>query len=143
MASNRYYTGIDGALLVNGTRIAKIVSWQLQSSVEVIETTTVNAQARTYVFGRQQWSGSCVALYYENAAGTLDSQLLVANTLRTTTLSPTTTHTIELQLTSSRVFEATVLINSSTVQASNDAAVEVSIDFTVTGLPIDATIGAV
>lgn len=142
MASSRYYTGIDGALFVNGTRIAKIISWQLVSTAEVIETTKVSAQARTYVFGRQSWTGSCVALYYENTAGTLDTQLLVSNTLRTTALSPTTTHTIELQLTSSRVFEATVLINSSTVQTSNDAVVEVSIDFTVTGLPIDATIGA-
>jgi hypothetical protein len=134
---------MDGALLVNGTQIAKIVSWTLNAAVDVVETTVIDAQARTYVFGRQQWSGSCVARYYETNAGALDTQPLLANTLRTTILSPTTTHTLELRLTTSRVFEATVLINSADIQTSSDTAVDVAINFTVTGLPIDATMGAV
>lgn len=138
----RYFTGIDGALLVNGSRVAKIVSWVLNASVEVVETTVIDAQARTYVFGHQQWSGSCVALYYKKATGTLDTQPLLANTIRTAILSPTTTHTLELQLTTDRVFEATVLINSASIKASNGDRVEVDIEFTVTGLPIDATMGA-
>lgn len=141
--ATRYFTGMDGALLVNGTRIAKITAWTLQAEAEVVETTVIDSQARTYVFGRQQWSGTCTALYYENNAGNLDTQPLLANTIRTAILSPTTTHTLELQLTSSRVFEATVLIQSATVQTSTDVAVEVSIAFTVTGLPTDATMGAV
>lgn len=97
---------------------------------------------RTYVFGHQQWSGSCVALYYKDALNELDTQPLLANTIRTSILSPTTTHTLELQLTTARVFEATVLINSASIKASNGNAVEVDIEFTVTGLPIDATMGA-
>lgn len=142
MPVSRYYTGIDGALYVNDTRIAKIVSWTLNSQAEVIENTTVNAAARTFVFGRQQWSGSCVAIYYDNALGTLDTQLLLANTLRTTALPATTTHTLELRLTASNVFKATVLINSSSITTQKDNSVEVNIDFMVTGLPITATMGA-
>lgn len=138
----RYYTGIDGALLVNGSRVAKITSWTLNANAEVVETTVIDAQARTYVFGRQQWTGSCVALYYSDAFNELDTQPLLANTIRTTALSPTTTHTLELQLTSSRVFEATVLINSAAITATGDSVVEAAIDFTVTGLPIDASMGA-
>jgi hypothetical protein len=138
----RYFTGMDGALLVNSNRVAKIISWVLNASVELLETTVIDAQARTYVFGHQQWSGSCVALYYKDALGDLDTQPLLANTIRTSILSPTTTHTLELQLTTARVFEATVLINSASIKASNGNAVEVEIEFTVTGLPIDATMGA-
>lgn len=142
MPVSRYYTGIDGALYVNDTRIAKIVSWTLNSQAEVIENTTINAAARTFVFGRQQWSGSCIAIYYDNALGILDTQPLLANTLRTTALPATTTHTLELRLTSSNVFKATVLINSSSITTQKDNSVEVNIDFTVTGLPITATMGA-
>lgn len=141
--STRHFTGLDGALLVNGSRIAKITSWTLNATVDVVETTVIDAAAPTYVFGRQKWSGSCVALYYEDAAGDLDTQPLLANTIRTAILSPTTTHTLELQLTTSRVFEATVLINAASIQTATADAVQVNIDFTVTGLPIDATMGAV
>lgn len=141
--ATRYFTGMDGALLVNGSRIAKIVSWTLNATVEVIENTVIDARARTYVFGHQQWSGSCVALYNEDSLGELDPQPLLSNTLRTTILSPTTTHTLELQLAADRVFEATVLINSASLQASSGKTVEAAIEFTVTGLPIDATMGAV
>jgi hypothetical protein len=141
--ATKYYTGIDGALYVNGTRIAKITAWTLQADVEVVETTVIDARARTYVFGRQQWSGSCTALYYENNASNLDTQLLLANTVRTTVLSPTATHTLKLQLSASRIFEATVLIQSATIQTSTSAAVEAAITFTVTGLPTTATMGAV
>lgn len=139
----RYFTGTDGALLVNGSPIAKITSWSLTASVETVETTVIDAPARTYVFGRQQWAGSCVALYYEDVVGDLDTQPLLANTIRTSLLSSTTTHTIELQLTTSRVFEATVLINSASIQTTADSSVQASIEFIVTGLPIDATMGAV
>lgn len=139
----RHFTGLDGALLVNGTRIAKITSWTLNAAVDVVETTVIDSAARTYVFGRQQWSGSCTALYYEKNSSSLDTQPLLANTIRTAILSPTTTHTLELQLATSRVFEATVLINSASIQLATTDAVQVDIDFTVTGLPIDATMGAV
>lgn len=139
----RYFTGTDGALLVNGAAIAKITSWSLTASVETVETTVIDSPARTYVFGRQQWAGSCVALYYEDSVGDLDTQPLLENTIRTSLLSHTATHTIELQLTSSRVFEATVLISSASIQTTKDTAVEVSVEFIVTGLPLDATMGAI
>lgn len=140
--SARYFTGIDGALLIGGTQVAKVRSWSLTATAETIETTTTADYARTYVFGRQGWSGSCTALYYENSAGALAIQPLLSNTIRTTSLPSTTTQTLKLQLTSARAIEATVLINSAAITATAGDIVEVSIDFVVTGLLSDATMGA-
>lgn len=138
----RYYTGIDGALLIGGNQIAKIRSWSLTANADVIETTTTADYARTYVFGRQGWSGSCTALYYVNSAGSLAMQPLLANTIRTTALPSTTTHVLKLQLTSTRAIQANVLIQSAGITATSGEVVEVSIDFTVTGLLTEATMGA-
>lgn len=140
--SPRYYTGIDGALLIGGTEVAKVRNWNLTATADTIETTTTADYARTYVFGRQGWSGSCSALYYENSAGALAMQPLLANTIRTTALPSTTTHVLKLQLTPSRAIEATVLINAAAIAATAGDVVEVSIDFVVTGLLTEATMGA-
>lgn len=140
--SARYYTGIDGALLIGGTQVAKVRNWSLTATADTIETTTTADYARTYVFGRQGWSGSCTALYYENSGGALAIQPLLANTIRTTALPSTTTQTLKLQLTSSRAIQASVLINSAAITASAGDVVEVSIDFVVTGLLTEATMGA-
>ena len=140
--SPRYYTGIDGALLIGGTEVAKVRNWSLTATADTIETTTTADYARTYVFGRQGWSGSCSALYYEDSAGALAMQPLLANTIRTTALPSTTTQVLKLQLTPSRAIEATVLINSAAIAATAGDVVEVSIDFVVTGLLTEATMGA-
>lgn len=138
----RYFTGIDGALLIGGTQVAKVRNWNLAAVAETLETTTTGDYARTYVFGRQGWSGSCTALYYENSAGALAIQPLLANTIRTTALPSSTTQTLKLQLTAARAIEATVLITSAAITATSGDVVEVSVDFTVTGLLTEATMGA-
>jgi hypothetical protein len=69
-------------------------------------------------------------------------QPLLANTIRTTALPSTTTQVLKLQLTPSRAIEATVLINSAAIAATAGDVVEVSIDFVVTGLLTEATMGA-
>ena len=140
--STRYFSGIDGALLIGGTQIAKVRSWSLSATADTIETTTTADYARTYVFGRQGWSGSCTVLYYENSAGALAMQPLLANTIRTTSLPSTTTHVLKLQLTSARAIQANVLINSASISASSGEVVEVYVDFVVTGLLTEATMGA-
>lgn len=138
----RYFTGIDGALLVGGTQIAKVRNWTLNASAETLETTTTGDYARTYVFGRQSWNGSCTALYYENSTGALAMQPLLSNTIRTTALPSSTTHVLKLQLTAARAIEANVLITSASIAATSGDVVEVSVDFTVTGLLTEATMGA-
>jgi hypothetical protein len=141
--SARYYTGIDGALLIGGTQVAKVRNWSLTATADTIETTTTADYARTYVFGRQGWGGSCTALYYQDGDGALAIQPLLANTIRTTALPSSTTQTLKLQLTSDRAIEATVLITSAAITATAGDVVEVSVDFTVTGLLTEATMGAV
>lgn len=140
---SRYYTGTDGALLLDGTQIARVRDWSLTGTVETVETTTTADAARTYAFGRQSWSGSCSALYYEDSTGALAMQPLLSNIFRTTALPSTTTHVIKLQLTPLRAVQATVLITKAAISASSGAVVEASIDFTVTGLLTEATMGAI
>lgn len=138
----RYYTGIDGALLIGGTQVAKIRNWSINGEAETMETTNMGASAKTYAFGRLSYSGSCIALYYVNDSGALAMANMVGNTIRTTALPATTTHTMQLRLTSSRVITASVLINSSAITASSGDLVTVALNFVVTGLLTEATMGA-
>lgn len=137
-----YYTGTDGALLVDATEISKIRDWKISGSVETLETTTTGDGARTYVYGRQTYSGSCTAIYYEDSAGALVMSSLLSNIFRTSSTSATSTNTLLLQLASDRQLQATVLFNSASMAVSTGGVVAVDLSFQVTGNLTTATIAS-
>lgn len=138
----RYYTGMDGALLIGGTRIAKVNSWSLTAEVEALECTATGDSARVYKNGRLTWSGSCTAMYYTDSSNVLSINPLLASTFRTTALSPGQTYTMKFQLSPTRYFEATVLLTSASIEASAGEIVTSSVSFTVTGFPSNVSLGA-
>jgi hypothetical protein len=137
----RYYTGIDGALLIGGTRIAKITNWSISASLEALETTATGDAARKFINGRTSYRGNCTAIYYTNDSGNLAMQPLLASTFRTTAISPSQTYTMKFQLSPTRYFEAAVLINETSIQAQAGQIVTASISFTVTGFPSNTSLG--
>lgn len=137
-----FYTGANGALLVNGTQIAKIRNWSITGSVEALDVTTTGDTALKYVYGRQSYSGSCTALYYENDAGALEMSSMLANILRTTATPATNTNTLRLKLADDRILEATVLFTQSDITVTTGDLVSVNLNFQVTGGLTTATLAS-
>lgn len=138
----KYYSGADGALYVDGTLLAKIKSWSLIGTVETLNTTRTDDTAQTFVYGRQSYSGNCVAYYYEDDASALEASLLVSNILRTSSTTPTATATLLLALAPMRQIQATVLFTQAEISASTNELVAVGMSFVVSGNLLIATMGA-
>jgi hypothetical protein len=136
-----YFTGADGALLVDGTEVAKIRNWSIAGSAEALETTTTGDNARTFIYGRQVYTGQCNALYYEDSAGALAMSSLLANIFRTTDTPATSTNTLLLQVASDRQVQATVLFTEATISTTAGQVVTAQLSFQVTGNLTTATIG--
>lgn len=138
----KHFTGSDGALYVGGTQIAKIRSWSLNGSVETLDVTRTDDTARKFIYGRQNYTGSCTALYYEDDAGALEMNTLLTNIIRTSGTSATATATLLLELASNRQIQATVLFTSADLSATAGEIVSVNLGFQVTGNLTTATMGA-
>lgn len=138
----RYYTGTDGALFVGGTQVAKIRNWSLNGEVESLETTTTGDSARTFIYGIQNYTGNCTALYYENSSGALEMSSMLANIIRTDATPAGNTSTLRLQLSGSRQIEATVLFTAASFGVTTGEIVSVDLEFQVTGHLTTATLGS-
>ena len=61
----KVYSGRDGELRLGGNKLAKVVSFSVQSNLETLETTTLGDNIRTYTPGIVGYSGSATLLYYK------------------------------------------------------------------------------
>jgi len=135
-AMAKQFTGIDGALLVDGVKVAKVSDWSFDGSVNLLETTTLGDYARNYVSGIQQFNGSAKLFYYENAANKIEGSALMDDVLRTTQTPTEPTHTMELQLNNgaqARKIAFKCALNQVQVSASAGEIIEASVSFTVCG----------
>lgn len=138
----KHFTGADGALYVGGTRIAKVRNWSISGSVETLNVTRTDDTAAKFIYGRQSYSGSCTALYYEDDASALEASALLSNIIRTSGTSATATATLLLELAANRQIQATVLFTQADISASTGDIVSANLSFVVTGNLTVATMGA-
>ena len=138
----KHFTGADGALYVGGTRIAKIRNWSISGSVETLNVTRTDDTATKFIYGRQSYSGSCTALYYEDDASALEMSALLSNIIRTSGTSATANATLLLELATNRQLQATVLFTQADISASTGDIVSANLSFVVTGNLTVATMGA-
>jgi hypothetical protein len=59
-----HYFGRQGSLWYGGLKVAKVRDWELTSTLDLLETTTIDAYAPTFRPGRKDSSGSATLLYY-------------------------------------------------------------------------------
>lgn len=138
----KHFTGADGALYVGGTRIAKVRNWSISGSVETLNVTRTDDTAAKFIYGRQSYSGTCTALYYEDDASALEMSALLSNIIRTSGTTATATATLLLELASNRQLQATVLFTQADISASTGDIVSVNLSFVVSGNLAVATMGA-
>ena len=94
----KMYTGRDGRLLIDGTNQVKVTNWSLTGSLEVLETTTLGDDQRTYVPGVQEFSGSASLLYYNDDAGRNDAATALKKVLKIAGIESSDTVDLRLRL---------------------------------------------
>ena len=140
----KYFTGIDGALLLDGQQVAKIATWSFNAQTSSLETTTLGKYAREYVSGIQSFSGSAVVYYYTDDNGSLDGQRLLNEVIRTGPPNSNPVHQITLQLqeTPPRKVTFKIVITSASLNAAPGELVSAQISFVGSEPLLDASLAA-
>jgi hypothetical protein len=132
------YTGRDGQLLLSGTGLVKVTSWSLQADVELLETTSLGDNLRTFTPGIQSFSGSASLIYYKADAGTIDASELLRKLVKTGTAGIVDADAVTLTLrladgSDLNDISLTAYITSATIGAAVGEIVTAQISFQATG----------
>lgn len=140
----KYFTGVDGALLLDGNQVAKIATWSLTATTSTLETTTLGKYAREYVAGIQSYSGSAAIYYYTDNNGVLDGKDILNEVIRTGPPDSNPVHSITLKLqdTPARKVTFKVVITSAALTAAPGELVAAQIAFVGTEPLSDASLAA-
>jgi hypothetical protein len=94
----KIFTGKDGRLLLDGVEQVKVTNWSLTGNLEMLETTSLGDNQRSYCPGVQDFSGSATLLYYNDGAGRNDAALALRKVLRIDGVSQGDTVDMRLRL---------------------------------------------
>lgn len=132
----KQYTGIDGELLADGNKVARVSAWSFNANAAVLPTTTLGDFATTAIYGIQSFSGSCTIYYYEKDGASIDGSALMSDVLRTTQTPTEPTHELVLRFKNGAVtheVQFKCLLQSVAISAAAGAIVTAQVSFTVTG----------
>ena len=94
----KIFTGKDGRLLLDDVDQIKVTNWSLTGNLEMLETTSLGDNQRSYCPGVQDFSGSATLLYYNDGAGRNDAALALRKVLRIDGVSQGDTVDMRLRL---------------------------------------------
>jgi hypothetical protein len=94
----KVFTGKDGRLLLDDVDQIKVTNWSLTGNLEMLETTSLGDNQRSYCPGVQDFSGSATLLYYNDGAGRNDAALALRKVLRIAGVSEGDTVDMRLRL---------------------------------------------
>ena len=80
-----FYSGKEGQLLIDGTKVAKVRSWSFSMNQAVLETVSLEDTDRTIIHGTRSYTGSASVYYYQETAAGGAGQLstLINNIIKT------------------------------------------------------------
>jgi hypothetical protein len=137
---SKFYTGTDGSLSVDGTKIGKISGWTFDGAVESLDATTLADSVTTYRAGRQSYSGSCEVLYYTDVFDQLAAAPLLGEVLRTDAVSPNKKSRLDL-IAGDRKLSFDALITGVSTGIRVGEVMRASVSFVVCGPLVDASMG--
>lgn len=132
----KIYTGRDGRLLLDGVEQVKVTNWSLTGSVEVLETTTLGDNQRSYTPGIQEFSGTASLLYYQDEAGRNDAAAALKKVVRVDGVSSSDAVTLRLRLVDGNAnhdVQLSAYITSVSFGASVGEVTKADISFQATG----------
>jgi len=80
-----YYSGKEGELLIDGTKVAKVRSWSFTFNQAILETVSLEDTDRTIIPGIRSYTGNASIYYYQDSAGSGSGSLstLINNVIKT------------------------------------------------------------
>ena len=137
------FTGKDGRLLLDDVEQIKVTNWSLTGNLEMLETTSLGDNQRSYCPGVQEFSGSATLLYYSDDAGRNDAALALRKVLRIDGVSSGDTVDMRLRLaegSTNRTVRLTTYITSVSFGASVGEVSSAQISFQGTGAVLNVTL---
>ena len=137
------FTGKDGRLLLDDVEQIKVTNWSLTGNLEMLETTSLGDNQRSYCPGVQEFSGSATLLYYNDGAGRNDAALALRKVLRIDGVSSGDTVDMRLRLaegSTNRTVRLTTYITSVSFGASVGEVSSAQISFQGTGALMNVTL---
>jgi len=133
-----FYTGRTGSLAVNGTQVAKIRDWSIETTVELLSTNTIESTSNTFVPGVKGATGSATLMYYRTEAsdvGKTQFTTLLNKIQKTGAIQTSDRVEIELNVGTDAKddIKFNAYITSATVSTSTGELAVVPINFTVDG----------
>jgi hypothetical protein len=134
----KVFTGRDGRLLVAGTQLAKVTSWTMEATAEMLETTTLGDNLRYFTPGLQSFSGSASLIYYKDDTGTTDASTLLRKLVKTGTGGVTTSDLVTMTLrladgNSNRDITFSAYVTSVSIGAAVGEVISAQISYQVNG----------
>ena len=142
-----FYSGKEGELLIDGTKVAKVRSWSFSMNQAVLETISLEDTDRTIIHGTRSYTGSASVYYYQAAVGVNSGQLstLISNIIKTGssagdgTNAESTAMTFKLRIkdgsTSGRFIEFQAIPTSFNITNAVGEVTAADISFEVNGAP--------
>ena len=142
-----FYSGKEGELLIDGTKVAKVRSWSFSMNQAVLETVSLEDTDRTIIHGTRSYTGSASIYYYQAAVGVASGQLstLINNIIKTGngagdgSNAESTAMTFKLRIkdgsTAGRFIEFQAIPTSFTMTSSVGEVTAADISFEVNGAP--------
>lgn len=155
-----FYTGRTGRLYLtpilttdqenvpqDANAVLKIRDWSLETSLELLETTTIDTAVKSYTPGMVSATGSATVMYYRREASDVGTQFeqLLSKVMKTTTAGVTEADRVGLVLRAGQRVTTTPFfdvkddigfngyITSASITVSTGELTSVSINFTVDG----------
>ncbi len=142
-----FYSGKEGELAIDGTKVAKVRSWSFSMNQAVLETVSLEDTDRTIIHGTRSYTGSASIYYYQAAVGVASGQLstLINNIMKQSlsagdgTNDESTPMTFKLKIkdgsTNGRFIEFQAIPTSFTMTSSVGEVTAADISFEVNGAP--------
>lgn len=129
------YRGLDGALFVNGTAVAQLKGWQIQTSVQPMDAAVCDEDWDERVGGIASWNGTATALIDLTSSG--EQAVLVACLSGSSpTIDGETALLFQSNNDTTLVCGGNALVHNMAVQSQMGAVVSVRFGFTGNG-PLD------
>jgi hypothetical protein len=128
---SKFYTGKDGTLSIAGASQVKVTTWSLQADLDMLETTTLGDDNRSYTPGIRAFSGSATLLYYADDAGRNDAATQVQRVISTG--APSTSPIALVLGLAGKTVSLNAFITSASYGASVGEVVSAQISFQGTG----------
>lgn len=133
-----FYTGCNGSVVYAGKPVAKVRDWSLETTVALLDTTTMGSCINTYIAGNKSATGSATLMYYRletgDSATYTEFTALLSNVHKIGDVSKTPIQlTLKVGTGTNDDIIANVFITSASISVSTGELVTVPIQFTVDG----------